>query len=91
MGSFKRSASGKIVLPLMAKLDVVTMKEINAVFEVIDRLGISREVVEIPLSPTHPGSVNLLPNGKYEIVVDSDTPLERWIPTMEEMIKLLMG
>jgi hypothetical protein len=75
----------------MAKLEVVTMKEINVVFEVTDRLGISREAVEIPLSPAHPGSVNLLPNGKYEIVVDSDVPLEQWIPAMEEMIKLLMG
>ncbi len=67
------------------------MKEISAVFQVTDQLGISREAVEIPLSPAHPGSVNLLPNGKYEIVVDSDIPLEQWIPTMEEMIKLLMG
>ncbi len=75
----------------MAKLEVVTMKEISTVFQVTDRLGISREAVEIPLSPAHPGSVNLLPNGKYEIVVDSDVPLEQWIPTMEEMIKLLMG
>jgi hypothetical protein len=75
----------------MAKLQVVTMKEINAVFQVTDRLGISREAVEIPLSPAHPGSVNLLPNGKYEIVVDSDIPLEQWISAMEEMIKLLMG
>ncbi len=75
----------------MAKLEVITMKEINAVFEVTDRLGISREAVEIPLSPTHPGSVNLLLNGKYEIVVDSDVPLEQWISTMEEMIKQLMG
>lgn len=75
----------------MAKLEVVTMKEINAVFEVTDRLGISREAIEIPLSPAHPGGANLLPNGKYEIVVDSDVPLEQWIPTLEEMIKLLMG
>ncbi|MCI0528893.1 MAG: hypothetical protein L0Y56_15765 [Nitrospira sp.] len=75
----------------MAKLEVITMKEISAVFQVTDRLGISREAVEIPLSPAHPGSVNLLHNGKYEIVVDSDVPLEQWISTMEEMIKQLMG
>jgi hypothetical protein len=75
----------------MARIEVITMKEINAVFEVTDRLGISREAVEIPLSPAHPGSVNLLHSGKYEIVVESDVPLEQWIPTLEEKIKQLMG
>jgi len=74
----------------MAKLTNVTMKEINAIFEVTDRLGISREAVEIPLSPAHPGAVNLLPNGKYEIVVDSDVPLEEWLRSMEEILKPLM-
>jgi hypothetical protein len=75
----------------MSKLDIVTMKEIQAIFEVTDRLGISREAVEIPLFPAHPGTVLLLPNGKYEIVVESDLPLEQWLPAMEEQIRLLMS
>lgn len=75
----------------MAKLEIVTMKEINAIFQVTDRLGISREAVEIPLSPAHPGSVNLLPNGKYEIVVDSDIPLGQWLASMEAMLKQLIS
>ena len=36
-------------------LNVVTMKEIEAIFEITDRLGISREWIEIPLGPESPG------------------------------------
>ena len=37
-------------------LTAVTLKEIERIFEILDRLGISREAVVIPLRPTHPGS-----------------------------------
>jgi hypothetical protein len=76
--------SGSVVL------NVVGMKEINAVFEVTDRLGISREWIEIPLGPESPGTVKKLPNGKYEIVVDAGVPIEQWVSAMEAELKKLM-
>jgi hypothetical protein len=71
-------------------LKVVGMKEINAVFEVTDRLGISREWIEIPLGPESPGTVKKLPNGKYEIIVDAEVPIEQWVSVMEAEIKKMM-
>ncbi|MBI3609251.1 MAG: hypothetical protein HY204_00945 [Nitrospirae bacterium] len=71
-------------------LKVVGMKQINAVFEITDRLGINREWIEIPLGPESPGSVKKLPNGKYEIIVDAEVPIEQWVSTMEAELKKIM-
>ena len=51
-------------------LTAVTLPVIERIFEVLERLGISREAVVIPLKPASPGTVRKLPNGKFEIVVD---------------------
>ena len=71
-------------------LKVVGMKQINAIFEVTDRLGINREWIEIPLGPESPGRVKKLPNGKYEITVDAEVPIEQWITAMEAELKKVM-
>jgi hypothetical protein len=71
-------------------LKVVGMKQINAIFEVTDRLGINREWIEIPLGPESPGQVKKLPNGKYEIIVDSEIPIEEWVSVMEAELKKIM-
>lgn len=65
----------------------VTLKEIEKIFDVLERLGISREAVMIPLTPRHPGSVKRLPNGKLEIVVDSEAPFDAWLAELGDMIK----
>lgn len=67
-------------------LKVVTMKEIERIFTVIDRIGLHREAVVIPLKPAAPGSVRRLPNGKYEIVVDAERPLDEWLSELEEKL-----
>lgn len=72
-------------------LAVVTMREIEAVFEILDRLGISREAVVIPLKPAHPGGVRTLPNGKVEIVVEAETPLADWLPELERLLRDAAG
>ncbi len=71
-------------------LTAVTLPVIERIFEILDRLGISREAVVIPLQPTHPGAARLLPNGKLEIRVESETPLDAWLPELEAMIRRLM-
>jgi hypothetical protein len=75
-------------------LAAVTLREIERVFEVLDRIGLSREAVVIPLRPEHPGRVRLLEagrnRGKVEIVVDAETPLDDWLPDLERMIRAMM-
>lgn len=70
-------------------LTAVNLAVIERVFEILDRLEISREAVVIPLKPEHPGSVRRLPNGKIEIKVESETPLDDWLPQLEMMLRSL--
>jgi hypothetical protein len=67
-------------------LRAVTLAEIERIFEVLERLGISREAVVIPLKPVHPGGVHVLANGKVEIQVESETPLDAWLPELERLL-----
>ena len=73
----------------MPAVAAVTLPIIERIFEILDRLGISREAVVIPLKPAHPGGVRRLPNGKLEIVVESDTPLDAWLPELEGRLREL--
>ena len=67
-------------------LEVVTMKEIDAIFEVTDALGIHREMLVIPLGPGSPGRVRRMPSGKLEIVVDAERPIEEWVKELPGLI-----
>jgi hypothetical protein len=69
----------------------VTLREIEQIFEVIERFGISREAVVIPLRPASPGRVEMLANGKLEIVVDAAMPFEQWLATVSNRIGQIMG
>jgi hypothetical protein len=70
-------------------LTAVTLPMIERIFEVLERLDISREAVVIPLRTASPGTVRKLPNGKFEIVVDADTPLDAWLPELEQRLRAL--
>ena len=72
-------------------LDAVTMREITRIFEVTDRMGIHRESVVIPLAPRHPGRVRKMPNGKLEIVVESEGSFDEWVAGLEAEIRKLQG
>jgi hypothetical protein len=69
----------------------ITLAEIERIFEILDRLGISREAVIIPLRPAHPGGVRVLEGGrnagKLEITVESERAFEDWLPELETMIR----
>jgi len=71
-------------------LKVVTLKEIERIFAVIDPMGISREAIVIPLRTEHPGRVSILKDGKLEIVVERDGDFEDWITRLEAQIRNLM-
>jgi hypothetical protein len=68
-------------------LSAVTLREIERIFEILDRLGISREAVVIPLRPRHPGGVRVLPNGKVEITVESEDSFDAWLPRLEDLLR----
>ncbi len=67
-------------------LEVVTMKEIDAIFAVTDGLGIHREMLVIPLGPVTPGRVRRLPSGKLEITVDAARPVDEWLQELPALI-----
>ena len=52
----------------------------------LDRLGVSREAVVIPLRPAHPGGVRRLPGGKLEITVEAARPLDEWLQELPALI-----
>ena len=71
-------------------LEAVTLREINRIFEITDRLGIHREALVIPLGPRHPGRVRRMPNGKIEIVVESEGEFGDWLAGLEAQLTPLL-
>ena len=71
-------------------LKVVTLKEIERIFVVLDAMGISREAVVIPLRTEHPGRLTILKDGKLEIVVERDADFEDWVTGLQARIAELM-
>lgn len=69
---------------------VIRLPEIEEIFTVLDRLGISREAVVIPLTKRDPGSVRLLPNEKLEIIVPESQTVASWLPDLERAIGAVM-
>ena len=72
-------------------LEVVTLREIDAIFEVTDALGIHREMLVIPLGPASPGRVRRLPSGKLEVVVEARHPIEEWVKELPKLIAAAQG
>lgn len=72
-------------------LSAVTFQQISRILDLTDALGLSREWVEIPLSPERPGVVRKLANGKLEIVVDADQPFDQWLAGLEQQIRAIQG
>ena len=68
-------------------LEQVTLREIEAIFVVTDAMGISRELLVIPLLPRRPGRVRKMPNGKIEIVVDSERDFGDFLAGLAAMIR----
>lgn len=78
----------------MPKEDVVAvirLPEIEEIFTVLDRRGISREAVVIPLTKRDPGTVRLLANEKLEIVVPESQTVGVWLAELERHLDAVMG
>lgn len=70
---------------------VIRLPEIEEIFTVLDRLGISREAVVIPLTKRDPGTVIVRPDDKVEIVAPESMAVAAWLPTLEARLDELMG
>ena len=66
-------------------LDAVGMEEINKIFAVTDAMGIHRESLVIPLG-TGKGRVRKLLNGKLEVIVDAEIPIDEWLQSLPGLI-----
>ncbi|HEV8715185.1 MAG TPA: hypothetical protein VGX03_20435 [Candidatus Binatia bacterium] len=69
----------------------VQLAQIERIFEILDRLAISREAVIIPLRPQGEGGLKRLSNGKLEITVPADIPFEQWYASLEGAINHVMS
>jgi hypothetical protein len=69
----------------------VTLREIEAIFVITDGMGLSRELLVIPLRPRHPGRVRKIPGGKIEIVVDSEQDFAEFIAGLEPLVRSALG
>ena len=58
--------------------DIIGMREMAAIFQVTDAMGIHREQVSVPLEKRDPGEVRRLPSGEVEIVVPLTIPIADW-------------
>ena len=67
----------------------VQLAQIERIFEILDRLGISREAVVIPLRPQGTGSLRMLENSTLEIVVPDTIPFDDWYASLEDEIQKL--
>jgi hypothetical protein len=72
-------------------LEEVTLREIEAIFAVTDRMGISRELLVIPLRPRHPGRVRKTPADKIEIVIDSEQDFAEFVAALEPQVRSALG
>jgi hypothetical protein len=72
-------------------LTVVTLREIERVFAILDELGLSRETVVIPLKPQHPGRVAMRPDQRLEIILDSEAALDDELPRIRDAIAAIMA
>jgi len=75
----------------VSSFPAVSFQQISQILELTDQLDISREAVEIPLSPERPGVVRRQANGKFEIVVDADVPFAEWLATVPKKIQALLA
>ncbi len=70
-------------------LERVTQREMERIFEVTDALAIHRESLVVPLAARHPGSVRRMPNGKIEIVLESQDT-EAWLAGLAVELRRLL-
>jgi hypothetical protein len=68
---------------------VISIEDMNEVYEVTDELGIDRETILVELTKEDPGSVTRGSGGTWEMVLPLTPPLEAWLPTLRAELERL--
>ncbi len=68
---------------------IVTQAMMNRIFEITDKIPLSREAIQVPLGLTGDGSVRKL-GFKIEIVLPDSDNLDPFFNTLQEKIKSIL-
>ena len=71
--------------------EIITIADMNLVYQVTDDLGIDRETIRVELTKEDPGSAKRGPAGTTEIVLPLTTLLEQWLPALRKELEQLGG
>jgi len=66
---------------------VIRLPEIEEIFTVLERVGVSREAVVIPLTKRDPGAIRVMNDGRLEIVAPESMSVHDWLPALEREIR----
>ncbi len=75
--------------------EIITMEDMDAVYEVTDALGIDREMLNVELGKEDPGAWGkgdggMMKREVFEITLPLTTPLEQWLPSLKKGLQELM-
>lgn len=65
----------------------IGMREMNVVFEVVDRFDLSREAIQVELLPAGDGDLRRLDSGRVAVVLPEDLPIEAWPEWLERGLR----
>ena len=65
---------------------IINMKDMMSLYEITDQFSIDRELIEVPLEKDGGGAVNILDNSRLQIIVPLNTPVDRWLITLEKTL-----
>jgi hypothetical protein len=67
----------------------ISQNDMEAIFGVIDALGISREAITVPLGRKDPGTVRRMGGDQIQIVLPVSLETEEWLPTLRAELEKL--
>jgi len=78
--------------------DVITIADMNLVYQVTDEMDIDRETIRVELTKEDPGLVRRgseaglgrRAGGTIEIVLPLSSPLSEWLPTLRAELQRLL-
>jgi len=72
--------------------DIITIADMNQVYQVTDDLGIDRETIRVELTKEDPGLAKRGAGGTVEIVLPLSIRIQDWLPVLRvELEKLGWG
>ena len=70
--------------------EIITIADMNLVYQVTDDLGIDRETVRVELAKEDPGWVQRGKGGTWEMALPLTIPLQEWLPVLRRELEGLL-